>query len=210
MDFGIACNCACFQNSKWILTRQTSLSIVAAFPGIGVADASSRFGTSPINSSSFNFVSTCVNVLDLLSFDLYLGEEECVGSELLNGVENISDSLDGHLCDLVHPVVDDFENLFVLVCPDDVADDVVLVRCIYLDEAGCLRLSLEFFGCFLADLIVQLYLPGRAFFPVGSVENSGECDLANNEEVLVHLVHQVFEVGVDRCLGINSGLLIGK
>jgi len=149
-------------------------------------------------------------VLDLLSFDLYLGKEECVGSELLNGVENISDSLDGHLGDLIHPVVNDFKNLFVLVCLHNIADDIVLVRCVYLDEAGCLRLSLNFLCCFIAYLIAQLYLPGRTWFPVGSVEYSGKCDLANNEEVLVHLVHQVFQVGVDRCLRINSGLLVGK
>jgi hypothetical protein len=111
---------------------------------------------------------------------------------------------------LVHPVVDDFENLFVLVCPHDVADNVVLVRCVNLYKACCLRLSLQFLCCFIAYLITQPYLPGRAWFPVGSIEDSGECDLANNEEVLVHLVHQVFEVGVDRCLRINGGLLVGK
>lgn len=106
----------------------------------------------------------------LVAFHLNFGEFERIRPKLFNAVQNVADSVSGHTRNLVHPVVDNFENLFVLIGARDVADNVLLVRCVDFEESRGVGLSFDFFGCFLGNCFSNFGFPGRAGLIIGAIE----------------------------------------
>lgn len=66
----------------------------------------------------------------------------------------------------------------------------------------------KFFSCFLLHLIHQFDFP-RCQCP-RSIQDSRKSDLYDYDEVLVDVVHEVFEVCINGGLGVNSSLLVGQ
>ena len=76
------------------------------------------------------------------------------------------------------------------------------------DQRQSFRLVSKFFSCFLLHLIHQFDFP-RCQCP-RSIQDSRKSDLYDYDEVLVDVVHEVFEVCINGGLGVNSSLLVGQ
>ena len=175
LNLRVASDCRGFKDCKRVFTGQTRLPIVATLAGIsrGPVNAASRLGASSVHRSAIRIIATCTaaNLIgNLVVFHLNFGELKCIGSELFNAVQNVADSVNGHARNLVHPVVDNFENLFVLVGASDVADNVFLVRSVDFEESRGVGLSFDFFGCFLCNSFSNFGFPGRAGLIIGAIE----------------------------------------
>jgi hypothetical protein len=66
----------------------------------------------------------------------------------------------------------------------------------------------KFLSCFLLHLIHEFDFP-RCQCP-RSIQDSRKGDLYDYDEVLVDVVHEVFEVCINGSLGVNSCLLVGQ
>lgn len=66
----------------------------------------------------------------------------------------------------------------------------------------------KFLSCFLLHLIHEFDFP-RCQCP-RSIQDSRKGDLYDYDEVLVDVVHEVFEVCINGSLGVNSSLLVGQ
>lgn len=66
----------------------------------------------------------------------------------------------------------------------------------------------KFLSCFLLHLIHEFDFP-RCQCP-RSIQDSRKGDLYDYYEVLVNVVHEVFEVCINGSLGVNSSLLVGQ
>jgi hypothetical protein len=76
------------------------------------------------------------------------------------------------------------------------------------DQRQGFRVVSKFFSCFLLHLIHQFDFP-RCQCP-RSIQDSRKSDLYDYDEVLVDVVHEVFEVCINGGLGVNSSLLVGQ
>ena len=98
--------------------------------------------------------------------------------------------------------------MFVLVALADVADNILLVTAVNLEYSCGFSMTLELFKGLRVNLLPQFGLPGVN--PGCFLQNTGEGDLHNQQEVLMDVEHQVLEVSVHRCLRVNRGLLISQ
>lgn len=63
----------------------------------------------------------------MVTFGFDLWQFQCITSKLLDVVEHFSDSLNWDSVDLIHPVVNDFEQFLRLVCSCNIPNDVLLI-----------------------------------------------------------------------------------
>ena len=134
----------------------------------------------------------------------YVGELQCISFELLDVVEDISNAIDGDLLHLVEPLVDEVEDPLVLIGSAYVADDVLAVGAVDSKHLGCLLLVLQL----LENLGVYYLLEGRLPTGLLLVDYARQRDADHNQEFLMDVEHQVLEVGVHACLGVDGGLLV--
>ena len=125
---------------------------------------------------------------------------------MLNVVEDIPDAIDGDFLEIGEPFVDDLEDALVLVSLADVFDDVLTVRAVDAQHLSGVALVLEL----LKDLCVNDAT--QLSFPIARLldNDARESDTDDDKELLVNVEHQVLQVGVDACLSVNSGLLVGE
>ena len=102
------------------------------------------------------------------------------------------------------PFVDDLEDLFVLVGLADVLNDILTVRAVNIQHLSGITLILKLLQYLGIDSVPKMCLPSGLTL----IDNASKSDGNDDQELLVNVVHQVFEVGVDTGLSVDCGLLI--
>lgn len=212
---GVAGDGACLQDGKGVFASEARLAAVALLTRVGSwpVDAAGTPGTCSVNWAAVSFGTEAVQLLLTLGLDF--GQLERVRSELFDVVEDITDAFERHPLNLVHPIVNHLEELFVLVGTRNIPNDVLLVGAVDLELGRCLRVRAHSLRGLLCNRLTQLDFPRGAWAGAlpgaagpAAVRDARERDLDDCQKVLVDVVHQVLQVRVHRSLRVDCSLLM--
>lgn len=119
-------------------------------------------------------------------------------------VENIPDAVYWDLVEVGDPFVNRLEDALILVDPADVFDDILAVGAVDAQLLHRIVLVLKLLQYFRIDRAPQLLFPTRLLF----VDDAGQCDADHNEELLVDVKHQVFEICIHTRLCVDRLLVV--
>jgi len=121
-------------------------------------------------------------------------------------VKYISDKVDRHLINLIYPLLDDLEYVFARVGTADVRNDVLSVRVMNSEHLNNFFFVFNLFLQLVLDIFHKVHFPRTGMF----ADNTREGESSYNKEVLMDLVEQVLQVGVDTGLGVDGVLFISQ